>query len=717
MNGTTSADPVAGGGWAVIGRLVAVAALAGVAGWGFQRVFAPADLVPAVPVAAVVPALVAGLLRSRPLWLSLLANLLLWLVSTVTLVYGDVRPAVLPRVAGDLASSWHALLSTLLPAPGEPSLLVLVHSLVWLAGVAGAELVARTRSRGVPGLPAVAVFGVAVLLGVDGPGSNLPVAAALLALLAVLSLLADDRPPVWIAAGVPALAVLAGLALLVGPVLPLAREPYNPRTGADVPPPVRFESVSPLDRVSAWLQQPETDLFTVRADRPLNWRLAVLDRYDGVRWTTTARFQPTGGRVPTGDAAARGYAVDQTITLHGLRDRWLPAAERPAWISGADRVATDTESGTLVATRDPADGLTYQVSSHVGQPSPEELRAAVPAGEPALLAFPDGPQEAAFRTLAQRATEGATIPYQQADQLKDFMRSAAKYDISAPPGHSLPSLNYFLRDSRRGTSEQFAATYALLARTLGLPSRVVVGFRPGEAKDGAYHVRTGDVLAWAEVKFQDIGWLAFDPTPPRSGSRDRHDVVSAVEKDRQRVTEQLGKATENKPRPSTRPTSGQDRTRGAGAPTWALGAVAGAALVVAYPVLGTVLPWWRRRRRRTAGDAGGRVAGAWRQTCDDLGLAGETALTAEEVAVRGTSVHGREIASHLLPLADISNFADFAPDEVSHRDADEAWRHSDAVRRLVARRTPAVRRVRRRLHPRTLLGPRRPRKVRHPRHQ
>ncbi|MFI0418508.1 transglutaminaseTgpA domain-containing protein [Spongiactinospora sp. 9N601] len=694
---------MSGLGWVGIVRLLVAGVVAGVAGWGFSRVFAPGDLLPAVPVAAAGPVLVALLCAGRPLWLALLADVLLWPVGAAVFVYGETQPAVAARAVTDLTNSWHALLTTLLPAPGEPALLILVYTLVWAAALIGAELVTRTRTRAAPGLPAIAVFVTALLLGVDGPGSNLPVAAALLALVAALSLLADDRPPLWAAAGVPALAALAAVAMLLGPLLPVAAEPYNPRADAVPPQPVRFDSVSPLDRVSAWLRRPETDLFTVRSQTPLNWRLAVLDRYDGVRWTSSAKFRPTGGRVPDEERQGRFYTVQQTFTLAGLRDRWLPAAQRPTWVAGVPKVAADPESGSLVATADPKKGLTYQVTSRIARPEAADLDNSAATADPALLDFPEGPQRAAFARLARQAAGGAELPYQRAEALESFMRSAAKYDITAPPGHSLPGLDYFLRQSRRGTSEQFASTYALLARTLGLPSRVVVGFRPGERTDGAFHVRTGDVLAWAEVKFDGVGWLAFDPTPPRSGSKDRHDVVSAVEKDRQRLKEQLGKATENKPRPRTDRGDGDGRATPGGGPAWWLvAALAAAALAGCYLLLAAALPWWRRRRRRTAGDPGARVAGAWRQACDDLGLSADGALTAEEVTARGGDAHGDDLVSHLTPLAHISNYVRFAPEQVANEDAEEAWRRSDAVHRLIVRRTPAVRRLRRRLHPRSL---------------
>lgn len=673
--------------WRGIAGLVVVAAIGATAGWAFHRVFPGTQLLLAVAPAAVVPVLVAALTSKRPLWLSLVLNVVLWFAATVPLYKG-----VALSLVRDLANSWEALLTTLLPATPEPRLLILVHTLVWLAAVTGAETLTRTRTRLAPALPGLLVYGVALLLGVDGEGSNLPAAAVLLVLAAALCLLRDDRPPLWLLAGIPAAAVLAAVSLVAGPLLPIAAEPYNPRKDVDLPPPVRVDSVSPLDRVSAWLQLPDRELFTVKSDRPANWRLAVLDRYDGVRWTSSARFQPTGGRVPAGDWTGKTGTVDQTVTFDGLPGKWLPSAERPAEVSGVPGLAVDPASGALLAAEQPAKGFTYHVVSRVAEPSKAELLDARPVNDPALVEFPAGPQEKLFRELAQEATKGADTPIKQAYRLQGYLRANAKYDITAPPGHSLKGLEFFLRTTQRGTSEQFATSFALMARTLGLPSRVVVGFRPGEAVNGVYHVKSGHVMAWAEIRFEKLGWRPFYPTPGRSGAKDDHDVVSQQIKESEELEGEFSQGGTDKPK-ATHPVGGKGTKPGDGVPVWIAVPAGGTTILLVYLVVAMALPWWRRRKRRNVPDPEGKVLGAWHQTCDDLGLRHQPALTAAEVVDR----HPGDISSHLKPLADISNFVRYAPDDVAAEAADEAWRRSDAVRAQVRKKTPLKTRLRRRL--------------------
>lgn len=678
--------PAPGATWRRLAATAVVAAITGTAGWGFHRVFPSMDLLAVVAPAACVPALVATLTRTRPLWLSLVLNVLLFVAATVPL-YGGLAP----RFPLDLANAWQALLTTLLPATAEPGLLVLVHALVWPAAVAGAETITRTRLRLAPALPALIVYGAALLLGVDGEGSNLVTTAALLVLAGLLLVLREERPAPWLLAALPALGVVALAACLLGPLLPMAREPYNPRTDAELPPPVRVDSVSPLDRVSAWLQIPDRPLFTVKADKPLNWRLAVLDRYDGVRWTSGARFQPTGGRVPSDEWTGSSTTVRQTVTFEQLQGTWLPAAERPAEVKGAQGLAVDPDSGALLTSARTGKGFGYQVVSRVAAPTREDLLAAVPSADPALTAFPAGPQEKLFRKTAQEATKGADTPIRQAYRLQNFLRTTAKYDITAPPGHSLKALEFFMDTTYRGTSEQFASSFALLARTLGLPARVVVGFRPGKAENGVYHVRSGHVLAWAEIKFEKLGWRPFYPTPGKSGAKDDHDVVSAEIQESEQLEGEFGRGGTSKAKqPSAKKTPVEPVASGGPAWWWAV-----AVLAPLYPAVAAVLPWWRRRSRRRDGVAAHRVMGAWRQACDDLGLRGERTLTAAEVVARHPGAH------ELRPLADLANHVRYAPDTVGAEAADAAWRCSDAVRAHARRTTPVHVRLLHRLDPRT----------------
>jgi transglutaminase-like putative cysteine protease len=700
-----------------------VAGLAAVAGFGFHRVFTLRDIGPIAGVAAVAPVLLTGLVswprrRSLPLWLSILVTVAGWaLVAGLTLFHGDFGV-----IGGSLRNSWKAILTTLMPAPGKPELLVLPHVLIWFAATTGAETVLRSRTKALPALPAVAVFGVSLLIGVGGPGSNLPVAAALVGLTAALVVVRGGGRASRAPAGVAVAIALALVAALAGPVLPVAGRPYDPRETVEAPPPQQRDSVSPLDRVSAWLQTPDQQMFTVHTTEPENWRLAVLDRFDGVTWTSGASFVTAGTRLPPDEhlkGPKKGTRVDQRFAIQNLPGVWVPAADRPTTIKGLG-VTVDPGSGVLTSARQLRSGQAYEVTSMARDYDADELAAAEPARDAeaqAAIALPESPgttaqnaQVPAFRKLAEQVTSEQSTGFQRAAKLADYLRTAARYDVSGLPGHTYAQLNYFLTRSKRGTSEQFATAYAVLARSVGLPTRVVVGFRPGVGGNGAFQVRSGDVLVWPEVDFAGLGWVPFYPTPEQEGRSRQPGSVPAGDTQQKLEQAQKNAASKNKgngPGPGKQPQPKPPPVREPvhqATPWWVYASAAAALIPVAYLVAVLMLPMLRRRRRRTAATPAERIAGAWEQTVETLhavGLPPATALTAHEVAgFGGRTVQGTE--RHLRPLADLVNRAEYAEAPPDPAAAEAAWQHTDQIGRLVGRAAGPVRRAGRRLHPRSL---------------
>ncbi|MFA1538990.1 DUF3488 and transglutaminase-like domain-containing protein [Actinomadura monticuli] len=709
--------------------LALTACLAAVAGLSFQRVFGLGPVVPVAAVAAVVPTLLCGLLSGPrekgpwPLWISLVLTVPAWAATaSLTVLRPALGAGTLPRTLREgVLSSWKAILTTLLPAPAEPELLVLVSVVVWLAAFASAELALRTSLRAAPAVPALGGWAVALLLGVDGPGSNLPLAAATVVLIAVLVLVRADGPDAgasWrpLAAGVPLAAVLGGLAFAVGPVVPVSAAPYNPREQVRAPAPQQRDGVSPLDRVGGWLLSPGQVMFTVDAGRAEIERLAVLDRFDGVTWSSTARFVPTGSRVPEGPRPDRRHETSQRVTIRDLTGVWVPAPDRPRRVDGLP-VVVDPASGALATAEPLRAGQTYRVDSVVPEWTARDLAAAGVATDAEAAAarrLPWGPgateapvQIAEFRGFAQAATKGAVTPLQKASMLADYLKVFARYDVTAAPGHGYRQIDYFLAQGRRGTPEHFATAYALLARTLGLPSRVVVGFEGGNRQGGTVQVRSGDVTVWPEVKFDRLGWIRFNPLPDGAGSSKGSEGVAAGETKQQLEQAQKSAASQQRdPGPDeTAERGGQKAAPAEDPPTpwWVFATIAAGALVIGYLGAALLAPALRRRRRR-AGPPAARITGAWHQALDhlaDVGLSTARTLTAHEVARFGASSVGADAHGHLGPLADLVNHSRFAASRPDPRAADRAWHHSDALGRLVTAKAGRLRRLRRRLHPRS----------------
>lgn len=702
------------------------ALMAATAGLAFHRVFDWHGVIPVVTVAAVLPAALAlGLAfpqKARPLALSLAVGWGAWLVvASETLYRGDLSAAIFPTLAGfhallvGLRDSWKAIATTILPAPDRPDLLVLVSALVWAAALAGAELALRTRSVILPAAPAALVFVVALLLGVDGAGSNLPLAAGFALLGGVLVVARSPEPllDTGSVSGAVSVCAIAAAAGVLGPSLPFlqGRQPFDVRQRLTPPPPTVRTSANPLDEVQGWLlQNPSQTLFTVRTPVQENWRLAVLDRFDGTGWSASSTFVATGSRVPPPAAAPPVTSLGQDVTIANLRGPWLPAADRPASVTGV-AVDVDPITGTLMSSGQLLTGTSYHVLSEVPvEPSLTDLRSAAPAadaearsdlalwgkddsgGVPPILTpgrscvDPSAAPAAELRCWAETASAGSTFPLQQAVQMQDFLLHSELYDPSAPPGHSFRNLEFFLATTHRGTSEQFAATFALMARALGLPSRIVVGFRSGHRLADTWEVERGDAMVWPEVDFRGLGWVPFYPTPdsttqsltgggvPVGESANRRNLDAQVEE-----AVAVAVPTPAPPRPRRHPDSG---LRSTSAPNGGLvaGALGTAASLYLLLVLGVPrLRRWRRRRRLTAG---GRVLGAWEDVLESLcwlGVRSGRGMTVTEVVAAGAGVIDTSPAAHLAPIGVLVNTAGFAAKPADEAQALAAWAHRDAI--------------------------------------
>lgn len=721
--------------------LLPVGGLVAIAGLGFHRVFGMAALSPVLLVAVLVPMAaslgLSGVLfrkgKSTALWPVLLLTVALWLVVVCGTLFRD-RGGPLPTgdavraVWSALLDAPHAILTTILPVPGDPELLVLVHAVVWLASFTATELALRTRTALLPALPPVLAFGVPIVLGVDGPGSNTSYAAGLVACAVLLVLVRSRASALGLrgfALGVPLVVILTLAAGLLGPHAPglAARPPYDLRQRVD-PPTQHPQSTSPLDEIGAWMQSPETKLFTVKARGSTNWRLALLDRFNGAKWTSSAKLARSGGRVPPerGVAPGRHKRLVQSFTVQNLPGIWLPSADRPSSITAPRKVeiSVDPDSGVMATDADGSTGakanagLRYHTVSELPVYDVERLQFAATTDDQANKELPltdaSGQPIAAvqtFQNLAVRATQGSSYPYQQAVKLADWLSRNYHFDPNAIPGHTYRNLEFFLTEGKSGTSEQFAASFAVMARSLGLPTRVAVGFRTGRSIGGDTRQVTGaDALAWPEVEFQGIGWVPFYPTPGKATDQGSSVAPAGQPKERKKVDQEIV----DKPRPSTRP-KGDNGAGAAGSrearrlPVWVYPPAAVLVLLIGYCLYALWVPYRRRARRRNVRDSGLRVLGAWEHIVErltEIGLPATSAHTATEVAAFGAGRVGGAAGEHLPALAKLVNEVGYAGRKPDNASAKAAWLHCDAIEKVVLRSVNRRERLRRALHPRAL---------------
>jgi hypothetical protein len=117
--------------------------------------------------------------------------------------------------------------------------------------------------------------------------------------------------------------------------------------------------------------------------------------------------------------------------------------------------------------------------------------------------------------LAEKITSAATNDFDKAAAVENYLRTRFGYTLELPQTAVKDPIANFLFERKQGHCEYFASSMAVLLRSLGIPARVVNGFRSDEFNDltGNYVVRAKNAHSWVEAYFPNYGWQTFDPTP------------------------------------------------------------------------------------------------------------------------------------------------------------------------------------------------------------
>jgi transglutaminase-like putative cysteine protease len=159
----------------------------------------------------------------------------------------------------------------------------------------------------------------------------------------------------------------------------------------------------------------------------------------------------------------------------------------------------------------------YEADSDIGTPSPDQLRTASENYPPQVtgnyLRLPV--IDPRIPPLAAKIAGSASSSYDKASAIEHYLKTHFGYTLQLPRTAVKDPLANFLFERKQGHCEYFASSMAVMLRTLGIPSRVVNGFRSDEFNDltGNYVVRAKNAHAWVEAFFPGYGWQSFDPTP------------------------------------------------------------------------------------------------------------------------------------------------------------------------------------------------------------
>jgi transglutaminase-like putative cysteine protease len=154
----------------------------------------------------------------------------------------------------------------------------------------------------------------------------------------------------------------------------------------------------------------------------------------------------------------------------------------------------------------------YWVSNLILNQPEASLMAAQAIGTDSMLEIPSG-LKSQFRDLALQITDGYNSPYEKLLAIETYLKDNYKFDkdFSAPPNNTDPVI-WFLFNDKRGVGTHFNSAFILLARSIDIPVRAVIGYLIDPYSEIQY-VMPQQVYLYAEAKFQGVGWVIFDAAP------------------------------------------------------------------------------------------------------------------------------------------------------------------------------------------------------------
>lgn len=610
-------------------------------------------------------------------------------------------------------TAWKDML-TLEPPIGETwNLLTVPLLLAVLVGVGAATISLRSHRPALAWLAAALAYVVAWALGTQM--TRWPVWVSV-ATVAVILLWTSSRRrvlretlvrqrrrlhPLTVVVGAVVLAITAGATWLLAPLGQTDRARASARTMVSSPLELQ-RYPSPLQQFrGAHSLHGDDVLFTISGvPTGAQVRLATMDAYNGLSYNVTnsgsdvpgPAFRRVGARIPV---AGPGTEAEVHVTVHGQSGVWLPTIGQTTAIRfrGAREVALadnfyyNRGSGTGLATVGLQAGDSYTLQAVIPHaPSEDEIAAAGPGRYP--LTEPDGVPDL-LREQALAWTEGSSTKGQAARRLVQMLRTGYYSNGLADQtqslsGHSADRLRSLLVEPNEmvGDEEQYAVTMALMARSLGIPARVVMGYQVPEGGSG--EIRGRDVRAWPELYLEDLGWVLFNPTPD-------HDRV--LKEKQQESPPKPRPHIDNPPPPPRRPeklpndsnlpANQGERPDAPPSIDWrrvgTLAALTGVPLLTLVGPIVLVLGLKLRRRnlRRNAPEVANRVAGAWAELVDrvrDLGRSPTpTATRSEQAEQMVLAFPGMILEADPISLAKRADSVVFSPDPIAPEHAAAYW--------------------------------------------
>jgi len=267
----------------------------------------------------------------------------------------------------------------------------------------------------------------------------------------------------------------------------------------------------------------------VRASSPDFWRGQTFDLWNGRVWRVSADrpavIRGTNDipvpRVPLDGPAQAAVDVDELVQTYYLDTpgpNTIFGANQMSKVYFPERTLFQNPDGSVRAGVRLDPGTVYTVVSQRPLVTPAVLRAPRPEQVPQVIATAYAARPVTtdrVRALAHQITAGATNNFDRITAIEQWLGRHTKYSLDIP---RLPrgkdAVDQYVFVDQKGFCEQIGTALVVMARELGIPARLAVGYTPGERNPftGLYEVKASDAHAWAEIYFPGVGWQGFDPT-------------------------------------------------------------------------------------------------------------------------------------------------------------------------------------------------------------
>lgn len=285
---------------------------------------------------------------------------------------------------------------------------------------------------------------------------------------------------------------------------------------------VELGQIGSINKSSAVVMRVKTDRSPEELPADIKWRGIAFDRYEGHSWSQsqTARSDVPrqGGYYKLENSTQGADWIRQTFFIEALSTDLVFAAHKPLAVSRDVGSLQEDLLGNLHTDGHPSTKVRYSVISDPIRPDPANMSDLRPIPSEILERYARVTlSDPRIAQLVRAVTREADGRYEKAQAIERHLRNHYRYSLTlrGAPGN-LDPISVFLFDVRAGHCEYFASAMTIMLRQIGIPARLVNGFRRGEYNSlgDSWTVRQRDAHSWVEAYLPPYEWVEFDPTPP-----------------------------------------------------------------------------------------------------------------------------------------------------------------------------------------------------------